>query len=244
MKFYNGCFVTLLIILVFAPTAAIYAQENDIDTNEDIETKDDKNSNRPYIVLNEGVASSWLTRIVKKTERSNFVFEDFLVGLYCRVDLENIKYVTPIARLAVYYPMTQTFNKVPQLPKNPLHYSLDLNIGIKFDILDLEYFRLNLGPALHLFFLNAERWNYLDLGGTVFLGMEVPLTKNWTFLCGGFASLDNGNLGANRRMEPFDIAYQYQIEIGVRYSKKITNRTFLFAKKPQAIETGDAILTR
>jgi len=95
-----------------------------------------------------------------------------------------------------------------------------------------------------LFFLNAERWNYLDLGAAGFLGMELPLTKNWTFLCGGFASLDNGNLGGNSRMEPFNIVYQYQLEIGVRYSKKLANRTFLFAKKQQALETGESFLLR
>jgi len=274
MKFYNGCFVTLFIILVFAPAAAIYAQENDFDTYEDIEieddepdfdiydyaeieddesdfyiydyveTKDNETSNRPFIVYNEGAASSWLTRIVKQTKRSNFVFDDFLVGLYLNVDLENIKYITPTVRLAVYYPMISTFNKVPQYPKDPLHYGVDLNAGLKLDILEFEYFRLDMGLALHLFFLNAERWNYLNLGASVFLGMEVPLTKGWTFLCGGSASLDNGNLGGNHRMEPFDIAYQYQVEAGVRYSKKLANKTFLFVKKPQTMEEEPEIFAR
>jgi len=96
---------------------------------------------------------------------------------------------------------------------------------------------LNAGPAAHLFFLNSERWNYFDLGAAAFVGMELPITQRWTLICNGFASLDNGNLGDNRNMEPFDIAYQYQIDIGVRYSKKLENRTSLFPGNPPAQES-------
>jgi len=254
MTFYSIYFVPLLIVLVFVPTAAIYAQETNTDiyeSNEDIETEennveteDEKKLNRPFVVFSEGAAASWLTRIVKQTERSNFVFKDFMVGLYFRMDLENIKYITPMLRLAAYYPLNSTFNDVPQFPNVPLHYALDFNTGVKFDILEFDYFRLNLGPAFHLFFLNSERWNYLDIGVTAFVGMEVPLTRNWTFLCGGIASFDNGNLGGNRQMEPFDIAYQYQVEAGVRYSKKMPNSTFLFAKKPRDTDIGQPVLAR
>jgi len=229
---------------IYDDTDLVVFEEPDFDIYDDTKPKDVKTSNRPFIVFNEGAAASWLTRIVKQTDRSNFVFSDFLVGLYLRMDMENIKIVTPLLRLAVYYPLNSTFNDFPQLPKIPLHYSADLNTGVKFDIFDFKYFRLDLGVAIHLFFLNAERWNYLDLGAAAFLGMELPLTRRWTFLCGGFASLDNGNLGGNSLMEPFDIVYQYQIEIGVRYSKKLANRTFLFAKKPQTEEIGESFLLR
>jgi len=285
MTSYSVHFATLIIILVFAPTAVIYTQEIDFNIYEDNEdvnaedgepnfdifedveieysepdfdiyddadiityeepdlnffegekTEDAKPSNGPILVFNEGAAASWLTRIVKKTERSNFVFKDFLIGLYLRMDLENIKPVTPMLRLAVYYPFSSTFNDVPQYPNIPIHYAFDINTGIKFNFLDYKYFRMNLGPAVHLFFLNSERWNYLDIGLAAFLGIEAPLTKNWTFLLGGIASFDNGNLGGNRQMEPFDTVYQYQVEAGVRYSKKFANKTFLFARKPKLVE--------
>jgi len=252
MTIYSVGFAILLVILVFAPTVAIYAQEIDIDDYEDIDIDADQDIKAeegetptwPFIVFNEGLAASWLTRIVKQTERSNFVFKDFLVGLYLRVDLENYKllnYFKPETRLAVYYPMVSTFNDFPQQPNIPLHYAIDFNTGLMLDILNFEYFRLNAGLALHLFFLNSERWNYLDLGGSAFVGTEVPLAKYWTFLAGGSASLDNGNLGGNRKMEPFDIVYQYQIEIGVRYSKKLANRTFLFPIRPRD-ETLDVLM--
>jgi len=239
-----GATVTAIIFLVFAPTAVVFAQETGFDINEDVETEGEKAQNLPFFLFSEGAASSWLTRITFQSERSNFVFEDFLIGLYFRADLENVKYVKPMMQLVFYYPTISTFNDFPQMPNTPLHFAVDLTTGLRFDILDFKYFRLNFGPALHMFFLNTDRWNYFNLGAAAFLRMEVPLTRDWTFLAGGYASLDNGNLGANRQMEPFDIVYQYQIEAGVRYSKKISNRTFLFAKKPQTIEMGESFLLR
>jgi hypothetical protein len=144
------------------------------------------------------------------------------------MDLENIKYISPMVRLTVLYPLVSSFNQFPQKPKTPLHFGADMASGMKFDILDFKFFFLISGPALHLFFLNADRWNYFELGVAAFAGMEMPISERWTLLCNGFASIDNGNLGSNRTMEPFDIAYQYQIDIGVRYSKKLRNSTFLF----------------
>jgi len=190
-----------------------------------------------YLLFSEGLTCSWLTRIIKKTERSNFVFEDFLPGLYFRMDLHTPTIFTPMVRIAALYPAVSTFNKFPQQPNVPLHFGADMNLGVNFKILEFAYFRLNAGPALHLFFLNSERWNYLDLGAAGFIGMELPVSQGWTVICNGFASLDNGNLGANRNMEPFDIAYQYQIDIGVRYSKKLRNKTSLFPGNKAAQES-------
>jgi len=183
------------------------------------------------LLFSEGVTCSWLTRIIKKTGRSNFVFEDFLPGLYFRMDLHTPIIITPMLRIAALYPLSSTFNQFPQKPKTPLHYGADVNLGAKFNILNFAYFRLNAGPAAHLFFLNSDRWNYLNLGGAAFVGMELPVSQGWTLIINGFASLDSGNLGDNRTMEPFDIAYQYQVDIGVRYSKKLRNRTSLFPAK-------------
>jgi len=195
------------------------------------------NASNYYLLLSEGATCSWLTRIIKQTGRSNFVFEDFLPGLYFRMDLHTPIIVTPMLRVAALYPISSTFNKFPQKPKLPLHFGVDMNLGVNFKILDFSYFRLNAGPAAHLFFLNSERWNYLNLGAAAFVGMELPVSQRWTLICNGFASLDYGNLGDNRNMEPFDIAYQYQIDIGVRYSKKHINTTSLFPGKNPANES-------
>jgi len=184
-----------------------------------------------YLLFSEGATCSWLTRIIKQTGRSNFVFEDYLAGLYFRTDLHTPTFFTPMLRIAALYPLVSTFNQFPQKPKLPLHFGADMNLGVNLKILDFMYFRLNAGPAVHLFFLNSERWNYFELGTAAFVGMEMPISQRWTLTCNGLASLDYGNLGGNRNMEPFDIAYQYQIDIGVRYSKKMINRTSLFSDK-------------
>ncbi|MDR1239886.1 MAG: hypothetical protein LBK27_07215 [Treponema sp.] len=178
---------------------------------------------RPFIVYHEGLSASWLTRIIKQTGRSNFVYEDFLAGLYFGMALTNVKYVTPAIRLTAYYPLRSTFNKYPQASKTPLHYGADFFGGAAFQIDQLEYVRISLTPGLHLFFLNSDRWNYLNLGIAGRAGVELPLTRGWTILINGIASLDNGNLGGNWRMEPFDVAYQYQVDFGVRYSRKLSN---------------------
>jgi hypothetical protein len=187
---------------------------------------------RPFLVYHEGLSASWLTRIIKQTSRSNFVYQDFLPGLYFGMGLANVKYVTPMIRLTAYYPLLSTFNKIPQPPKSPLHFGVDFFGGPAFQITGLKYVRFNLTPGLHLLFLNSDRWNYFNLGIAGLVGIEAPLTRGWTILANGIASLDNGSLGGNRLMEPFDIVYQYQVDIGVRYSKKLSNSFSYICPKP------------
>jgi hypothetical protein len=212
--------------MVFAlELPALYAEEAEEETEM---YKKDYNG-KIFFTFSQGLTAAWLTRIIKQSGRSNFVFRDFLPGLYFGSELRNIKYVVPMARLAVYYPLYSTFNDVLQPPKIPLHYAADMMIGARVEPLNLKYLRVNAGPALHMFFLNAERWNYFNIGVAAVLGIEVPLFSRWTLLVDGYASLDNGNLGANRRMEPFDMVWQYQINIGFRYTKKKNNTATMYS---------------
>ena len=87
-----------------------------------------------------------------------------------------------MVRIAAYYPLISSFNDFPQKQNTPLHFGADLNVGLKFKILDLGYFRFSLGPALHLFFMTSDRWNYLNLGVAGIAGMELPLSQKFTFL--------------------------------------------------------------
>jgi hypothetical protein len=222
-----------LVPMVHAQEAAAPSYEEDWYTEIDSSAEDMDSANVPsddkfFLTYNWGAAASWLTRIINQTERSNFVFKDFLAGLYFEADLHNIKYGTPLIRLTAYYPITSTFNEMPQKPNTPLHFGADMLAGLKFGLLDTQYIRADAGLALHLFFLNADRWNYFNLGGAAVAGIELPLTKRWTLLIGGGASVDNGNLGGNREMEPFDIVYQYQVNLGARYSKKKQNTSSVF----------------
>ena len=186
---------------------------------------------RPHATFSYGATASWLTRIVKQTERSNFVFRDFLPGVYFSTEVQNIPVIVPVVRLAAYYPLVSTFNRVPQKPNTPLHIGADMIAGIKFEPFDFKYVRINAGPAVHLFYLSSDRWNYFNLGAAAIAGVELALSPGWTMLFDGYASLDSGNLGSNRLMEPFDITYQYQVGVGVRYSKMKRNDYVLF--KPE-----------
>jgi len=222
--------LTGFILLAMMTSVSAFAEDDEAPAPPNTEAK------QTFLVFSEGVACSWLTRIIKQTGRSNFVFDDFLPGLYFRMDLHTTKNITPMVRIAALYPAISKFNQFPQLPKNPVHFGVDMNLGVNLNLLEFAYFRLNAGPAMHLFFLNSDRWNYFELGAAAFVGMELPIAQRWTLICNGFASVDNGNLGDNRNMEPFDIAYQYQIDIGVRYSKKLENRTSLFPGNKPAPE--------
>ena len=196
-----------------------------------------------FFTFNQGASAAWLTRVINQTDRSNFVFRDFMPGLYFGAELRNVPYIVPMMRLAAYYPLSSTFNLMPQKPVTPLHFAVDVTAGLRFEPFNIKYVRINAGPALHLLFLNADRWNYCNIGAAAVAGVELPLASRWTLLVDGFASIDNGNLGANRLMEPFDVVWQYQVDIGFRYSKKKGNDASLFAKQP-AEKTSDEYLLR
>ena len=206
---------------------ALYADES-LSPNDTTDTIDITNiANAAFFTFNQGASAAWLTRVINQNERSNFVFRDFLPGLYFGAELRNIPYVVPMMRLAAYYPLISTFNLMPQKPVTPLHFAADMIVGMRFEPFNMKYLRINAGPALHMFFLNADRWNYFNLGAAAVMGIEFPLVSRWTLLFDGYASIDNGNLGTNRLMEPFDVVWQYQVNVGVRYSKKKVNDTSL-----------------
>ncbi|MCL2805771.1 MAG: hypothetical protein FWD26_07525 [Treponema sp.] len=208
--------VFFILLLIAAP---VFAQSES-------ETTSSRFDDKLYVTFSYGTTASWLTRIIYQTDRSNFVFRDFLPGLYFCTEMRNVPFIIPSARIAVYYPLTSTFNHVPQIPNTPLHIAADLFVSARVQI-DLKYVRINAGPGLHLLFLNSDRWNYLNLGIGAVLGVELALSNRWSLLLDGFASWDNGNLGGNGHMEPFDVVWQYQIGLGVRYSKAKRNDPFL-----------------
>jgi hypothetical protein len=215
-------FFTAFAVFFFGLGGGIHAEEvKPVSNFED----------KPFFTFSYGAAASWLTRIVNQTDRSNFVFRDFMPGLYFGMELRKIRYVTPLIRLTAYYPVSSTFNMMPQKPNTPLHFGTDFYAGCSLGMSIKEIVRLYAGPALHMLFLNSDRWNYFNLGASAVAGVDIPLTPKWTLLVDGAASIDNGNLGANRTMEPFNTVFQYQIGLGCRYSKKMLNGRTLFGKK-------------
>jgi len=226
-----------LIMVTLALSPALYAQDEEIPPPSPPDQ-----SNNIFFTFNQGASAAWLTRVINQNERSNFVFRDFLPGLYFGAELRSLPYIIPMARLAAYYPLTTTFNDMPQKPVTPLHFAADMVIGLRFEPFTIKYVRINAGPGLHLFFLNADRWNYFNVGAAAAAGVELPLVTRWTLLVDGYASIDNGNWGSNRQMEPFDIAWQYQINVGFRYSRKKENSSPLFGKQREESFSDEYLL--
>ncbi len=223
----------LLIITAFALFCTVpgFSQAGDItrlsissDTEGDIYKDFPEIKSKPSVVFNEGLASAWVTRIVYQEDRSNFVFKDFLAGAYFSLKTVNMQPLNSMVRLAVYYPFTSTFNDFPQQKVKVIQYGIDLFAGVDFELNMWEYVRFNISPGFHFLYQTADRWDYINLGAAALVGVELPVSRRWTILINGIASLDSGNFGNNKTVEPYDMVYQYQLDIGVRYSKKTPNK--------------------
>ncbi|MDR1788622.1 MAG: hypothetical protein LBR16_09295 [Treponema sp.] len=174
-------------------------------------------------VFDYGVSGAYVTRIIRQTGRSNFVFEDFMPGLFLSVETTRTRPVNYLFRLSAFYPLAFYFNDIPQDPKNVLRYAVDFFAGPLFEPAPGSVFSLNISPGVHVFMQNTDRWNYVHLGLGALLGAEFPIARRWSAILNVSAAFDYGNIGGNRRMEPLDAAYQYQADIGLRYSRKTEN---------------------
>lgn len=191
-----------------------------------------------FLLFDQGATAAWNTRIIKQTERSNFVFEDFLAGLYVTTRTKNFSSLLPIklpfellGRVAAYYPLSHTFNKYPQPPVNMLNFGVDVFLAPVVQINFGDYAYLDLAAGPHFLYQKADRWHYVHLGIGGMLGVQMPLARRWTLLLNGMASLDNANLGSNKKMEVYDLAWQYQASFGFRYSKRAPNvKTYIPTK--------------
>ncbi len=181
---------------------------------------------KPFVIFDYGLTTSWVNRVINQEDygRSNFNFQDFLVGAYISMQTKHMKPLNSMIRIAGYYPLSFTFNGVPQVSKAVLRGSADLFAGIlaEFDMWD--YLRITFSPGLHVYYQYSDRFNYIHLGGAMLANLELPIAKHWTIKLDGIASLDYANLGSNKNIEIYDICWQYQLDIGVRYSKKAPNK--------------------
>lgn len=184
-----------------------------------------KIATKPFLIFNYGVTYSQVTRIVYQDEysRSNFVYQNHLIGLSFEARSVNIKPVDSVLRLAVYYPFYNTFNGMNQPSKQVILYAFDLFWGPYFlaDMWKYVYVNFAIGP--HFLYQLSDEYHHVEFGGAVLIGVELPLARRWTLLMNGLASLDYGNLGSNRNISPYDLVYNYQLEFGFRYSRKSTH---------------------
>ena len=88
-KYLKHLFLSLYIMTVVCTGA--FASDTEQEIPLDPNTGFPVILNKPFIVFNEGITGSWITRIVRQTDRSNFVFKDFMAGAYFSLETKNME---------------------------------------------------------------------------------------------------------------------------------------------------------
>ena len=212
---------TIFVLMLLLTGTFIFAQEN----------KNDSPFNwPPKLIFTEGASFNQITRIEVQPERSNFVRENFLLGAYCDISTKDFWFVDFDLKLAAYYPLANRFNGMDQKAKNMFNYAIDLFFGAKYTYEGFKYIILEGSAGLHYMYQITDEFhlNYAGLGlsGSI----TFPISKGWSLVNSYFFSYDNANLGSNAKVQPYDASYQYHIELGVRYSKKVQNKYYYLGK--------------
>ncbi|MCI6808768.1 MAG: hypothetical protein MR958_00950 [Spirochaetia bacterium] len=240
----------LLLTSLLLLSAVLFAQEtegNAIDSGETKITlsKEEKKATRAAkkaekdakeynfkFRINEGGSFGQITRIEKMDNRSNFVRETMIAGAF--VNFQTVDLYDKIdftIQLAGYYPVHNAFNGMKQFPKNKLNYAIDGFLGATYTWDKIKYIPIDLSLGLHSMYQLTDEYHmvYVGLG---FLGtVNFPLSERWTIVNNYFFSYDDANLGSNKKIQHFDAAYQYHIDLGFRYSKRAKNSYYYIAKK-------------
>lgn len=159
----------------------------------------------------------------KQNDRSNFVWQNYFVGVCLTLQAENIRYINPMFRIAAYSPFYNTFNRMQQFPKQTILYAFDVFTGSAFKT-NIKDIRFTLTPGIHYMYQLSDEYHLNYPGRGTSAGIELPVARHWSILNNGTITLDYANSGTNKDIQNFDISYQYQASIGVRYSKKGYNR--------------------
>ena len=218
------------LILILSISSITFAAKNDSankDSSKAEEPAKEKKEIKPLwfnLSFNEGVSFAQITRIETMETRSNFVREHFLIGAFVNCKTDNLWFLDLELQLSAYYPFKTTFNGMQQFPKNPINYAFDLFFGAVYSFDDFKYILIDTSLGLHYMYQLTDEYhmNYVGLGfqGT----LEFPISKRWTIVNNYFISYDNANLGSNKKVQLFDASYQYHIELGIRYSKRVQNQ--------------------
>ena len=194
----------LFVLLIFFSAASAFALDFDF-------------------TFDEGISYCQLTRVEKLDDRSNFVRENMMIGAYFSTQTVGLPVFDLQLDLSAYYPFYQAFNGMKQQPKNIINYAFDGYLAIRGTYDGLKYVLLTGSLGMHYMYQLTDEYHmhYLGLGGT--LGIEFPISKGWTIVNRNFFSYDNANLGKNKLVQPFDAAYQFHINLGVRYSRRVHN---------------------
>lgn len=219
----------------------IFAQEAEENTILHPITGFPEIQEKPFVIFNEGVAATQTTRITVQEERSNFVWQNYEIGAFFEMQTVNMKPYNSILRVAGYYPIFHTFNGMKQIPNQVLLYGADLFYGILFESDMWKYLRFNWAIGPHFAYQLSDEYHHIDLGFGGLLGMELPIAWHWTIVINGLGSMDYANFGTNRKMQPYNVAWKYQVEFGFRFSKKDANKySYINSKKRAALEAADS----
>ena len=224
--------VVLLLCAFAAGAQQAAGSGQDADEDLDPRTGFPKITAKPFVMFDEGLSFALVTRILKQEGRSNFVWQDYLIGAHVAMMTENIKPFDLMLRVTAFYPFYHTFNGMQQYPKQTILYAFDLFSGPVIQANMWNYVRINLSAGLHYMYQLTDEYHLHYLGLGLFAGLELPVAWHWTILLDGTAALDYPNLGTNGTMQPYDYAWQYHINLGVRYSKKGANQySYIHSKR-------------
>ena len=226
----------LLLCLLILPAFTVFSQDSGAADELDPVTGFPVIKDKPYVMFDWGAAVDFNTRIKFQEKRSNFVMQDTMVGAYFTMETVNIKPLDSITRIAAYYPLAGTFNGVPQISAQVLLYAFDLIFAPLFRLDMWNYIGINIAPGLHFMYQLTDDYHYMQLGAAVLAGLEFPVFERWTFLLNGVFAVDYPNLGSNKDMFPISLAWDYQVSLGARYSKKGANKYSYVKSRKQAKE--------
>lgn len=220
----------LILILTLISIIPVFAQTEKIDPKTGFPVIEVK----PFEVFTEGVSFAQVNRVEILEDRSNFVRENYMIGASCSMISHNMKPTNHIIRISAYYPFYNTFNGMRQYPKQTLLYAADLFAGLYTTIDMWKYVNINFAGGLHYMYQLTDEYHMHYFGGAIMSGLDLPIAKRWNIALDGTVTLDYPNFGTNRRVQPFDMSWQYHLDFGVRYSRKNLNKYSYINSKPKA----------
>lgn len=208
----------ILVIFLILISSFCFAQEMSSD------------STSGGLVFNEGAICSKVSRMQINEGKNNYVYQNFLVGAYFAMESTNLP-VNAMLKFAGYYPLINWFNGIEMNAKQVLLYGFETFAGAVFNPPTWDFINLKLVPGVHLMYQLSDEYHLFYVGAGANAVLELPISDHFTLLTGGSAFLDYPNLGSNRIPQKFDLAFQYQGEIGMRVSLKTPNKTPWFSKQ-------------
>ncbi len=178
----------------------------------------------------EGLSFAQVTRIEANEKSPDYVWETMMGGAFLSVRTNDLSIFDFVLTLSAYYPFYNAFNGMPQKTHNMFNYAIDGFFGILYTYDRLSWVNIDGAIGMHYMYQLTDEYhmNYLGLG--LMLGIQLPLTRRWSIVEQNYVSFDNPNLGSNKKVQPFDGSYQYHINFGFRYSKKVLNNYHYIGK--------------